>query len=143
MSAWSDDALFVGKRIVERLQECLPVLREVALIDDISDNSATPRQTPSAVVLLHAMQPKTNENATRVALEQDWLVLLAVRGRSPGPDRNAEAVGSLIPQCITALQGWMPSGASRFLAWVPGPRPDYGRDTSYFPLLFRIQLATT
>jgi hypothetical protein len=143
LSAWEDDALFVGKRIVERLAEAMPVLRQVVLIDDIDDSAATPRQTPSAVVLLQSMSPKTNEGAARVALEQDWLVMLALRPRRATADRNAEAAGPLISQCITALQGWKPEGANRVLAWVPGPNPDYGRDTSYFPLMFRIQLATT
>ena len=143
-NAWSDDALFVGLRIVERLREQMPDLREVTLIDDLAASDAEPRQVPAAIVLMHSMKPTSTEPLQeRIPVEQLWLVMLAVRSARADPDRKRSALGPLIAPCIKALQGWVPAGTKRALAWTPGPRPNYGGETAYLPLMFRIQLITT
>ncbi|MGK2898378.1 MAG: phage tail terminator protein [Burkholderiaceae bacterium] len=144
MSAWSDDALFIGPAVVQRLQAEVPALREVLLIDDIEDRDAEPRQVPSAVVLLHALRPASVEPVQpRVPVEQLWMVVLAIRSARRDPARITSAVGPLIAACVAALHGWVPGAANRPIGWVPGPKPTYGGGTSYYPLVFRAQLTTS
>ncbi len=137
---WADDALFAGRRICERLQEQVRELRLVQLIDEIEDKA--PKQMPAAVVLLSAMRPAGEPLRGVAKVEMDWIVLLAVAPRSSDPARAAAKAGPLIPAVVRALQGWAPEGSNKALAWQPGPRPDYGADVSYFPLLFTHQVAT-
>lgn len=144
MSAWSDDALFPGAAIVERLKAAMPALREVLLIDEMDDRDADPRQTPSAVVLLHSMRPGTVEARQPVAtVEQDWMVVLAIRSARRDPARITTGVGPLISQCIGALHGWVAPALKRPIGWVPGPAPKYSRNTSYYALVFRSQLTSS
>lgn len=142
--SWAADALWVGPAICDRLRAEVPALREVLTIDAVDPAATEPRQDPAAVVLLNAMRP-TNANPMRgqTTVSQDWLVLLAVRSVRREPDRHSTLLGPLIGPVVKALQGWQPPGSLRGLAWVPGPRPDYGKDISYFPLMFTIQVVST
>lgn len=143
MTPWTDDALFIGPLIVQRLKAELLALREVVLLDDLEDKQAGPRQCPAVVVLLDAMQPAGREGQPRMPADQVWLTMLALRSARPEPDRQRTAAGPLISQVVRALQGWQPPGATRVLSWVRGPRPSYGKDTSYFPLAWAIQVTST
>lgn len=138
-AAWATDALFAGDAIVQRLQAQVPALRLVGQVDAFSGDTDVPRQMPAALVLLHDLRV-TQRNAMRseVTTEQDWLVALAVRSAAAGGGANAESFGALIPQVVAALQGWAPSGSARALAWTTGPRPNYGRNVAWFPLLFTL-----
>lgn len=150
LATWADDALYVGQRICARLQAQMPELRAVMMIDELE--GPEPRQLPAAVVLLQAMRPEGDPLRTTTKLAMDWLVLLAVKPIRGGaatvagnPASSAVAaakLGPLIPRAVRALQGWKPEGSNQALAWRPGPRPDYARDVTYFPLLFTHQAMT-
>lgn len=136
---WRTDALFAGAAIVERLRDQVPALRLVGEVDAFTDVTDTPKQLPAALVLLHDLRV-TVRNAMRAeaTTEQDWLVVLAARSASAAGGANAESFGALVPQVVAALQGWAPAGSHRPLAWGTGPRPNYGRNVSWFPLLFTL-----
>ena len=140
MSAWSDDSLFIGRAIVERLREQMPDLRSVQLIDEMEDRDTEPKQTPSAVVILNALRPATAQPARTdqraIPVEQQWLVVLVTHSKRRAGDRIASEVGPLIPACISALHGWTPAGTNHPLGWLAGPRPDYTAKTNLYPLLF-------
>jgi hypothetical protein len=142
VSAWSDDALFIGRAIVERLREQMPDLRSVELIDEMEDRDTEPKQTPSAVVILSSLRPNSVEPVRpAVPLEQLWLVVLVTHSKRRAGDRIATEVGPLIPACINALHGWEPPGLKhRPLGWTAGPRPDYTAKTNLYPLMFRATL---
>lgn len=141
---WQADALWPGAAIVARLQQQVPALRQVFTIDELDPAAPGPKQWPAALVLLDQMRP-TDANPQRPAalVQQDWLVALAVRAPGPGEGRNMAEAGPLIPPVVRALHGWAPSGQLRALAWRPGMRPHYGRNGSYFPLVFSLQVVTT
>lgn len=141
LPAWRDDALFAGAAIVARLRDQVPALRLVGEVDAFGGDIEVPKQMPSALVLLHDWRV-TGRNPLRaeVTTEQDWLVALATRSASAAGAANAEAIGALVPQVVRALQGWAPDGGLRALAWGTGPRPKYGRNASWFPLLFTLQV---
>ncbi len=140
-SHWSADALFAGDAIVQRLQQQVSALRLVGQVDAFAGATDVPKQMPAALVLLHDMRVMgKNGLRAEVVTEQDWLVALAVRSASPAGAANAEALGVLVPQVVRALQGWTPDGSLRQLAWGTGPRPNYGRNVSWFPLLFTLQV---
>lgn len=140
-TAWRADALFAGEAIVQRLRQQVSALRQVGQVDAFAGDTDAPKQMPAALVVLHNLRV-TAKNPLRAeaTTEQDWLVALAVRSASPVDAANAEALGALIPQVVRALQGWAPDGSLRQLAWVTGPRPNYGRNVSWFPLLFTLQV---
>jgi hypothetical protein len=142
VSAWTDDSLFVGRLMVERLCEKVPALRSVELLDELDDRETEPKQTPAAVVILDFLQPLSIEPVReQIPVEQLWLVMLVTHSKRRAPDRIATEVGPLIPACISALHGWMPKGCTRPLGWVRGgPRPSYAPKTNLHPLLFRAQL---
>lgn len=142
---WQANALWAGPLIVVRLIDQVPELRDVLLLDELDPATNAPKQTPAAVVLLDRMGP-TDTQALRshVVVQQDWLVALAVRSAAPTADRNSAQIGALLPAVVKALQGWAPGGEQqlRALTWQPGTRPQYGRDMSYWPLLFSLQVIT-
>jgi hypothetical protein len=142
VSAWSEDSLFVGRAIVERLRETVPALRSVELIDEMEDRDTEPKQTPSAVVILNSLRPSSVEPVRlQFTVEQLWLVILVTHSKRRAVDRIATEIGPLIPACVSALHGWEPPGLKhRPLGWVAGPRPDYTAKTNLYPLLFRAQL---
>lgn len=141
---WASDALWAGSAIVQRLKDQVPALRLVGQVDAFTGNTDVPPQMPAALVLLQDMRV-TARSAVRadVATEQDWIVALAVRSASPVDAANADALGALIPRVVGALQGWAPAGGLRQLAWVNGPRPNYGRNVCWFPLQFTLQVTAT
>lgn len=139
-AAWQANALWPGEAIVARLKAEVPALREVLAIDEYDPGTTQPRQLPAAVVLLNALRVKgTNAMRLESAIEQDWLVVLAVRSAAREPGANSAEVGALIPQVVKAVLGFKPDGGQRAFEWRTGPRPDYGTDVSYFPLLFTLQ----
>ncbi len=141
-SLWSANALWAGAAIVARLQAQVPALRQVLALDEL-DSKVGPKQFPAALVLLDRMVPVQSEGQrSRSVVRQDWLVALAVRAAGVDTDRNAAQIGPLIPQVVTALNGWIPEDQLRALAWQPGMRPNYGRDISYWPLVFSLQVVT-
>lgn len=146
---WAADALWAGELIVARLRSELPELREVTTIDGYDPKVTEPKQLPAAVVVAAGMQPVGN-TAQRVqaAVVQQWLVVLGVRSAARPAGRNAGELGPLISRAVRALQGWTPGPDDRFngqraLVWSPGgPRPSYGNNVSYWPLLFHLQVVT-
>lgn len=144
MSAWADDALWLGPHICTRLREQLPELRDAFVLDDLVPGANDPRQDPAAVVLLDGMRPPGSDPLQQQALtEQDWLVLLAVRSVRSDGDRARQLLGPLVSKAVRAMQGWVPPQSKRAFTWRRGPRPDYGASISYFPLLFTIQIVAT
>lgn len=140
-SAWAQDALFVGQLMVARLRDQVPLLRDVALVDQVALDKGEITQFPSAVVMLHSMAPKDAvEGRNRCAVDQRWLVVLAVQNVRAARDRMTADASPLIAPCVRALFGFTPQGANRPLVWVPGPRPDHGPNVSYYPLMWSIQL---
>lgn len=142
---WQANALWAGPLLVERLRDQVPGLRLVQLLDELDPKTNAPRQVPAAVVLLDSMGPVDPQPMRlHAVVQQDWLVALAVRGVGPEADRNSAQIGALIPAVVKALQGWAPGGEQqlRSFAWRPGLRPNYGRDLSYWPLLFSLQVIT-
>lgn len=140
MSAWSDDCLFIGRAIVERLREQVPHLRQVMLIDEMEDRDTEPKQTPSAVVILNALRPASVQPARTdrlvMPVELQWLVVIVTHSKRRAADRVATQVGPLIPACIGALHGWTPEGSNQPLGWQAGPRPEFRPKTNLYPLLF-------
>lgn len=142
-SLWAANALWAGDMIVARLKASVPALREVLAIDEFDPGTTQPRQLPAAVVLLQAMRPMgVNAMRKEVVVEQDWIVALAVRSAARDANANGAEAGALIPGIVSALQGWVPFGTNRGFAWRPGPAPNYGKDVSYFPFLFTLQVVT-
>lgn len=141
-SLWSANALWAGPVIVARLIDQVPALRQVLLLDELDRSTNGPRQVPAALVLLDRMIPNADPQRAQALVQQDWLVALAVRSAATEADRNSAQIGPLVPQVVKALNGWVPPGQLRPLAWRPGMRPNYGRDTSYWPLVFSIQVVT-
>lgn len=141
-SLWAANALWAGAAIQARLVDQVPELREVLLLDEIDPKVNGPRQTPAAVVLLDRMSPTAEPQRAHAVVQQDWIVALAVRSAAPDANRNSAAAGVLIPQVVRALQGWAPPGQLRAFAWRPGMRPNYGRDVTYWPLTFSLQVVT-
>lgn len=141
-SLWAANALWPGPAIVARLVEQVSALRQVLLLDEIDPKANGPRQLPAAVVLLDRMAPNADAQRVQAVVQQDWLVALAVRSAATDADRNSAQIGPLIPLVVKALQGWVPAGQLRSLVWRPGLRPNYGRDISYWPLVFSIQVVT-
>jgi hypothetical protein len=141
-SLWAANALWAGPVIVARLLDQVPDLRAVLLLDEIDPKLNAPKQMPAAVVLLDRMSPATDTQRHQTLVQQDWMVALAVRSAARDADRNSAQVGPLIPQVVKALQGWVPPGQLRALAWRPGTRPSYGRDNTYWPLMFSLQVVT-
>lgn len=140
MSAWTDDALWLAPHLCTRLRDQVPTLRDAFALDEFDVAENAPRQFPAAVVLLDALRPPGSDPMQRAAVvELDWLVLLAVRSSRRDGDRASQRLGPLVSQVVRALQGWVPPDSKRAFAWRRGPRPDYGKDVSYFPLLFTIQ----
>lgn len=143
MSAWTDDAFFVGRQIALRLKDQVPAFREVELVDELDSKDGEPNRFPAAVLVLDSLQPATREEArTSSIAEHRWLVLVAVKTARAAADRNAREAGPLIPACITALQGWQVPRTQRVLAWTRGPRPSYGKEVSYYPLAFTVSVPT-
>lgn len=141
MSTWSTDALWLGPHICTRLRAEVPALRDALVLDDLVPGQNDPKQDPAAVVLLDSLVPPGSDPQQSQALaEQGWLVLLAVRSARKEGDRNRALLGPLVTQTVRALQGWVPPGSKRGFTWRRGPRPDYGANVSYFPLLFTIQM---
>lgn len=141
-SLWSANALWAGPAIQARLVDQVPELRLVLLLDEIDTKLNAPKQMPAAVVLLDRMSPAADTQRGQVLVQQDWLVALAVRSAARDADRNSAQVGPLIPKVVKALQGWVPTGQLRAFAWRPGTRPNYGRDNTYWPLMFSLQVVT-
>lgn len=140
-TAWRDDALFAGDAIVQRLKQEVSALRLVGQVDAFAGDTDAPKQMPAALVLLYDMRVTAkNPMRTQVTTEQDWLVVLAATSASPKAAAKSEALGALIPQVVGALQGWAPAGSERTLAWGTSPRPKYGRNVSWFPLLFTLHV---
>lgn len=139
-----ENALFAGDAIVARLRDQVPGLRRVVQHDDFDPVKGTkPQQMPAAVVLLDTLRVTANNPMRAQAiLQQDWLVVLAARSARAAADANSATFGALVPQVVAALQGWSPSGCTRALAWRTAPRPLYGREVNYFPLLFSLQVVT-
>lgn len=141
-SLWQANALWAGPAIVARLADQVPELRQVLLLDEIDPKANGPRQLPAAVVLLDRFLPNADAQRAQALVQQDWLVALAVRSAATDADRNSAQIGPLIPRVVKALQGWAPPGQLRSLVWRPGLRPNYGRDISYWPLVFSLQVVT-
>lgn len=142
---WLDDALWVGTAIVQRLRSQVPALREVLQLDELDPSVGEPRQCPAAVVVFAGMQPPSQSGSVipRVTtVSQDWIVAVAVQSSRADQARDTKAMGVLIPPVIGALHGWVPTGQQRPLVWEPGPRPNYGRNVSFMPLQFSIQVVT-
>ena len=141
-SLWAANALWAGAAIQARLVDQVPALREVLLLDEIDPKINGPRQMPAAVVLLDRMSPTADAQRHQALVQQDWIVALAVRSAARDADRNSAQAGPLIPQIVKALQGWAAPGQLRAFAWRPGMRPNYGRDATYWPLTFSLQVVT-
>jgi len=145
-SLWAADALWVGGAIADRLRDQVgAALREVLQLDEL-DQSGEPKQCPAAVVVFAGMRPSASAGSaiSRITtVQQDWIVALAVRSARADQARDTKALGVLIPQVISALHGWVPPSQQRPLVWGPGPRPNYGRNVTFMPLQFAIQVVTT
>ena len=145
-SLWLGNALWPGPAIVDRLRAEVPTLREVMLLDELESGAkgAAPalKQFPSAVVLLDRIRPRADDQRNKAAAVQDWIVALAARSARQDADRNSAQIGTLIPPVVKALQGWAPAEQAFAMNWQPAMRPNYGRDLSYFPLVFSIQVVT-
>lgn len=140
--SWAADALFCGPAIVARLRDQVTTLREVIQIDDV-DLDKGPRQTPAAVVMFDRETLSSDADARRATKQlvtQRWTVFLAVRSARQQPGANSEAAGAHYAAVARALQGWTPAGAQRPFVRVSAGAANYGRDTSYYPLTFEIDL---
>jgi hypothetical protein len=137
---WAANALWPGQAIVARLQAQVSDLRAVQLVDEFDPNTTVPRQLPGAIVLLDQLRVVTRGNVYTLPnnCEQDWMVAIAVRSARAEADAASASAGTLLPQVVAALQGYAPVQAvpQRRFAWRTGPRPNYGRDVSYYPLIF-------
>ncbi|HMN55651.1 MAG TPA: hypothetical protein PKE15_00255 [Ottowia sp.] len=139
---WGANALWPGQAIVGRLRATVADLRAVLLLDEFDAGTTVPRQLPSAVVLLDSLrvvQRPGGAYGLPINCEQDWMVAIAVRSARAEADAASALAGALLPQVVAALHGWMPDGTVRPLTWRTGPRPNYGRDVSYYPLIFSLQ----
>lgn len=141
-SLWAADALWAGPVIQARLIDQVPELRMVLLLDEIDPKLNAPKQMPAALVLLNRMSPNSDPQRGQALVQQDWIVALVVSSAAREGDRTNVQVGPLIPQVVKALQGWAPPGQLRAFAWRPGTRPNYGRDNTYWPLMFSLQVVT-
>lgn len=137
---WAENALWPGQAIVTRLRDQVSALRAVQLLDEYDAGITVPRQLPSAIVLLDALRvvSKTNVYTQPLNCEQDWMVALAVRSARADADAASAQVGVLLPQVVAALHGFIPTGAVRGFVWRTGPRPSFGKDVNYYPLIFTL-----
>lgn len=140
---WNANALWPGQAIAERLRAQVEELRAVLLVDDFDPSLSVPKQLPSALVILDALRVNSS-NVLREAknCEQDWMVALAVRTARSAADAQSAAIGVLMPKVVLALQGYVPTGSLRGFIWRTGPRPSFGKDVSYYPLIFSLQVVT-
>ncbi len=138
---WDANALWPGAVICARLEALVPDLRRVMMVDEFDPSLTQPRQLPAAIVLLDALRPdvRTNIYTHPLNCEQDWMVGLAVRSARPDADGASAKAGALIPRVVAALHGYVPPGAKRGFVWRAGPKPNYGADVSWYPLLFTLQ----
>lgn len=137
---WAANALWPGQAIVARLRDQVPDLRAVLPVDEFDAGTTVPRQLPSAIVLLDGLRvvSKTNVYTQPLNCEQDWMVALAVRSARADADAASAQVGVLLPQVVAALHAYVPTGAVRGFVWRTGPRPSYGREVTYYPLIFTL-----
>ena len=137
---WADNALWPGLVIAARLRELVPGLRAVIQVDEFDAAQTVPRQLPSAVVLLDSLRVNVRANvySQPVNCDQDWMVAIAVRSARADADAASAQAGVLLPQVVAALHGYKPDGSARAFLWRTGPRPNYGRDVSYYPLIFTL-----
>lgn len=140
---WDANALWPGEAIAARLRSQVPALRSVLLVDQFDAGTTAPRQLPSAIVLLDALRPvsKLPVYTQPLNCEQDWLVAIAVRSAASDADAASSKAGVLLPQVVAALHAFVPGGSLRGFVWRPGPRPSYGKEVSYYPLIFTLQEA--
>jgi hypothetical protein len=137
---WAANALWPGQAIAARLREQVSALRSVLLVDEFDATQTQPKQLPSAIVLLDQLRVDVRDIYTRPAnCDQDWMVAIAVRSARSDADAESAQAGPLISKVVAALHGWKPDDTSRALVWRTGPRPNFGRDVSYYPLLFTLQ----
>lgn len=137
---WQANGLWPGQAIVTRLREQVTDLRAVLLVDEFDAAQTVPRQLPAAIVLLDAMRPtpRSSVYSQPMNCEQDWMVAIAVRSARADADAASGQVGALLPQVVAALHAWKPESTGRAFVWRPGPRPNYGRDVTYYPLTFTL-----
>lgn len=137
---WAADALWPGAAIVQRLRDQVAELRAVMRVDEFDASITLPKQLPAAIVLLDSLrvERKANTYTQPINVEQDWLVAIAVRSARADADAASALAGALLPQVVSALHGFVPPGAQRGFVWRTGPRPSYGRDVSYYPLIFTL-----
>jgi len=139
---WNADALWPGQAIQARLKALVPELRDVLLVDEFDPSLTAPRQVPAAIVLLDALRVDLKANVYQpqpLNCDQDWMVALAVRSARADPGAQSAAIGVLLPKVVVALHAYAPPDRKRGFAWRTGPRPSYGKDVSYYPLIFTLQ----
>lgn len=141
---WAANALWPGQAIVARLRDQVPELRSVLLVDEFDASATAPRQLPAAIVMLDALRvtPAADVYTQPTNCDQDWMVAIAVRSARADADADSVVVGPLLPKVVAALQGFeAAAGTRRTFSWRTGPRPSYGKDVSYYPLIFSLQEA--
>lgn len=141
-SLWATNALWAAAAIQARLADQVPELVEVLVLDDVDPEKFDTNRKPAAVVLLGRMRPVSEGQRAVAIVIQDWVVALMVRNAGTELARNSAEAGPLIPAVVRALQGWVPPGQHRALEWQPGTRPTYGRNATYWPLVFSLQVVT-
>lgn len=139
---WAANALWPGQAIVARLRDQVADLRSVLMLDEYDPGTTVPRQLPGAIVMLDGLrvvQRPASAYGLPTNCEQDWMVAIAVRRARADADAANAQVGVLLPQVVAALHGYVPDGSPRGFFWRTGPRPSYGKDVSYYPLIFTLQ----
>jgi len=138
---WAANALWPGQAIVARLRQQVRDLRQVLMVEDYDPEQPSVKQMPAAIVLLYGLSPRVARDVYTQPpnCDHDWMVALAVRSARADADADSTEVGVLMPKVVSALHGWSPAESGRRFLWNTGPRPAFGRNASYYPLIFSIR----
>ncbi len=131
--------------IVERLKACCPAAGDnVFAAADLAGVKERSQVTPALHVVLHSYAPAGDDGAGELIWEETYLVVAAVRHASQraAVESIRRAAAELLNETLTALNGWKCPGTVGLMHAIAPPNPLITDSTGYFPLAFRVGVAT-
>lgn len=131
------------ERLADQLTGMAPKVHVLAAADLAGVTEAT-QKTPAVHVLYQGYRVvESRSDGAAVRLEQTWLAVVAtknVKDTRSGAAARSDA-GLIAARVARALLGFKPTGASRPLRLVEGPRAGFNGGFAYLPLAFVAELA--